>query len=204
MRHLKSGMEETLGARIIATAILDRDYRSDGECAAIAASCEDFCKYVLIHKRKEIENFLLVPDSIDRALRKRITDRARRSGGSSSYKPFAQIILDSFCQAKKTYVASQYLAERRKFSRIQSPQLHEASVSELALNEFEAKWGTPGVSLELVPGKEALSAVNKYAQESDGVSVTPASIIDAMLPNEVPFEVVKLIDLLAEFSKELP
>jgi hypothetical protein len=44
MRHLKSGMEETLGAKIIATAILDRDYRSERECEAIAASCGDFCK----------------------------------------------------------------------------------------------------------------------------------------------------------------
>jgi predicted ATP-dependent endonuclease of OLD family len=204
MRHLKSGMEETLGSKIIATAILDRDYRSDNQCHAIATSCDDFCSYVLIHKRKEIENFLLVPDAIDRALGKRIADRARRSGGSSSYKPFAKIILDSFCQSKKTYVASQYLSERRKFERTQAPQLHDASVSELALNEFEAKWGSPGAPFELVPGKEALSALNKYAQESDGVSVTPASIIDAMLLSEVPPETVKLIDLLAKFSKEPP
>jgi hypothetical protein len=69
---------------------------------------EIFVNYILIHKRKEIENFLLAPDSIDRALRKRTADRARRSGGSTSYKPFAKIILDSFSQAKKTYVASQY------------------------------------------------------------------------------------------------
>ncbi len=32
MRYLKSGMEETLGGKIIATAVLDRDYRSDAEC----------------------------------------------------------------------------------------------------------------------------------------------------------------------------
>jgi hypothetical protein len=77
-------------------------------------------------------------------------------------------------------------------------------VTELALNEFEKRWGGAGAPLELVPGKEALTAINKHAQETDGVSVTPTAIIDAMQLNEVPQEMVELIDLLAKFSRDSP
>jgi hypothetical protein len=39
VRNLKAGMEETLGGRIVAAVILDRDYRSDAECESISAKC---------------------------------------------------------------------------------------------------------------------------------------------------------------------
>lgn len=70
MRNLKAGMEQTLGSPVSAAAILDRDYRPDEERAAIKRSCEEFCDLVVIHDSKEIENFLLVPDAIDRRRRR--------------------------------------------------------------------------------------------------------------------------------------
>lgn len=78
---LKEGIELTLGTSIRCAAILDRDYRSLDECAAVTAETEKFCSVVAIHKCKEIENFMLVPSALERAIDQRIADRENRTGG---------------------------------------------------------------------------------------------------------------------------
>ena len=75
IRSLKSGIETALGGRVLAAAVLDRDYRSEGERRAISDACRGFCDYVTIYERKEIENFVLVPEAIDRAATRRLADR---------------------------------------------------------------------------------------------------------------------------------
>lgn len=74
-RNLKRGIETTLGGKIAAAVILDRDYRSQAECDSISQACEECCNLVRIHARKEVENFLLVPEAIDRAAERRVEDQ---------------------------------------------------------------------------------------------------------------------------------
>jgi hypothetical protein len=204
IRSLKLGMETTLGAKIIAAAILDRDFRGDEECAAIAKDCHAFCEYVAIHGRKEVENFLLVPAAIDRAMAQRVADRAQRSGEEMAYTPTVDAIINDFCDVKKSYVTSQVLTAYRHFARVNSPGTHEAQISEIALDAFENIWRDYDARLGVIPGKDALSAVNKHAQNAYGVSVTATAIIDAMRVNEIPTEMVKLVKLLVDFSSSSP
>jgi energy-coupling factor transporter ATP-binding protein EcfA2 len=200
IRTLKIGMETTLGARIGAAAVLDKDYRSDAERQSIMTQCHRFCDYVAIYRRKEIENFLLVPAAIDRAASRKVADRAKRSRVTMSYGDDAAALLDDFAVQKKSYVAGQYLAERRRFERTNSSAMHEATINEIALNEFENIWRNPVSRLEVIPGKEALSALNQKLQDKYGIGVTPAAIIDAMKIDEVPDEIKQLVDNVARFS----
>lgn len=185
IRVLKIGMETTLGGKIAAAAILDRDYRSDVELSAIAKECSSFCELVAIHESKEIENFLLVPAAIDRAATRKSMINAKRSGYVMEYLSDAAKILEGFASQKKSYVMSQYLAERRRFERVNSPTTHEASINEVALNEFEENWKTVSSRLAIVPGKEAISALNQHLQNEYGVNLTPTAIIDAMRIEEI-------------------
>jgi predicted ATP-dependent endonuclease of OLD family len=121
IRNLKEGMEKTLGGDVLAAAILDRDFRSDDERASITKECEEYCDYVRIHARKEIENFLLIPDALDRAAGRRVADRAKRSGETIDYSCVARKILEEFAKEKKDYVMAQQLADRRRFERINNP-----------------------------------------------------------------------------------
>ena len=193
-------MEKTLGGKIAAAAILDRDYRSDVELSQIAEECSSFCELVAIHERKEIENFLLVPAAIDRAAARRIADQSKRSGYPMEYLSDAAAILDGFALQKKSYLMSQYLAERRRFERVHSPTTHEASINEVALNEFEEGWKTISKRLAIIPGKEALSVLNQHLQDEYGVNLTPTAIIDAMRNDEGPAEIQKLVHDLSRFS----
>lgn len=204
IRHLKEGMEATLGSKIAVAAILDRDYRSDNECEFIENKCREFCDYITIHKRKELENFLLVPSAVNRAAGQRIAEQVRRSGTPDGSSPDISVALNEFCESKKSYVFAQILEARRRFERENPSHRHDTKVTEMALEDFEKLWKNDGMRLNLVPGKEALSALNKFVQERFGVSVTPNGIIEAMHVNEVPDEMSALIGSLKDFSTSSP
>jgi hypothetical protein len=184
--------------------ILDRDYRSENECAAIKLACENFCDLVTIHHCKEIENFVLVPNAIDRAAERRVADRARRSGSQppAPFIPFAREFLSAFAQQKRSYILAQYLAFRRAFERQQGSGINEATLSQAILEEFELLWSSSEARIAIVPGKEALSAINAHLQDTFGVNVTPTAIVDAMAAEEIPREMKLHIADLAVFSSQ--
>lgn len=204
IRDLKLGIETTLGGQIVSAAILDRDYRSEAECDKISKACGEFCSFVAIHRRKEIENFLLVPAAIDRAAARKIADRAKRFGTTPAGTWSSEAVLDSFAAEKKNYVASRYMAERRRFERSNTSGLSETTVNETALDELDEMWSSAGSRLSLIPGKDAIGHLNSSLQAASGVSVTAAGIIEAMKADEVADEMKGLIALLTEFTKAVP
>lgn len=200
IRSLKAGMETTLGGKIMAAVVLDRDYRCDAECETIADGCKSFCDYVTIHRRKEIENFLLVPAAIDRAAARKVVDQARRTGCSAQYTDDTAEILDEFATSRESHVTAQYLDSRKKFVRAHSPGIHAATVDEASLTEFRHVWKDSNSRLQVIPGKEAMSAINQRLQDRFSISVTPTAIIDAMTSQEVPDEMQQLIREIAQFA----
>jgi energy-coupling factor transporter ATP-binding protein EcfA2 len=200
IRNLKLGMEETLGRPIAAAAVMDKDYRSDGEREAIISACEAYCRYTVIHKCKEIENFLLVPAAIDRAAERRVADHARRTGATRIYSGNAAALLSAFAEQERPSIMGRYIGDRRRFERTISSHLADATIGEAAVREFERCWGTEQSRLEVIPGKDALRALNQDLQEQYGVNVTAAGIVDAMRRDEVPAEMVELIQNIANFS----
>ena len=204
VRNLKAGMEVTLGVKIVSCVILDRDYRCDDECAAISLECKKYCDFVIVHKCKEVENFLLVPDAIDRAAAQRIADRARRLGEPAAYEASALDMLERFASEKKSYVASQLITYRRQFERARRLGLHDATLVEMALATFEKQWAEPATRLTMIPGKDAISSINKQLRDKYGINVTESAIIDVMRPTEIPAEMKALIQMLSEFSAKRP
>jgi hypothetical protein len=200
-RNLKAGMETTLGVRVAAAAILDRDYRSEPECAAVIDACGGFCDFAVIHSCKEIENFLLVPAAIDRAVRSRLKEREMRTGEKSkSYIESAEGVLLEFAESRRIYVTGQYQALRRRFEREAGSGLNDEVLLEKELKAFEARWADPQERVKMIPGKEALTNLNSFFQDNYQVSITPTAVIEAMRTSEVPPEMTTLIERLANFS----
>jgi hypothetical protein len=200
VRNLKDGMEFTLGSKIKAVAIFDRDFRGREESESIITACNKFCDYTCIHERKEIENFLLVSTAIDRAAERKVADRAKRTGKPARYNSCAGEILQCFSAEKKSYVMAQCLAKQRAYARVASPKLDDATITQRALEEFDARWCDRDLQLAMMPGKEALATVNENLQSRYGISVTTTAIIDAMRSDEIPLEMISLIRALAKFS----
>jgi hypothetical protein len=200
IRSLKAGMETTLGRPIIAAAIMDKDYRSEGERQAIVQECNVFCTYAAIHRCKEIENFLLVPTAIDRAAERRISDQARRSGTRIAYSDSAATLLIAFAEQSRTYAMGQYIGERRRYARGSSSTSDDASLAEEAVKEFEDCWVTDSTRLKVIPGKDAIRTLNQNLQNKYGINLTAGAIVDAMRRDEVPSDMVDLIQSIADFA----
>jgi hypothetical protein len=153
-----------------------------------------------MHDRKEIENFLLVPTAMDRAARRRVQDKSIRTATSATYQESAASFLADFALQRKSYVMAQVLASRRQFERKGSSGLHEATITEASLKEFEEKWENVDARIKVIPGKDALSAFNQHLQANYGISITPTAIVDSMVEGEVPMEMRQLLDDLSRFA----
>lgn len=200
IRSLKTGMETTLGNSICTAAILDRDFRSDAECDAITKKCENFCEFVQILDCKEIENLVLVPTAIDRAAERKTADQSKRTGKKANYKREAEKILNEFADAQKNSVVAQYLSNHRKFARSTASKYDETQIDAECLKKVSQLWGDTVNRFKLIPGKEALGAINVHLQKNYGISITPAAIIEAMRVDEIPAQIRKLVEELDAFS----
>lgn len=204
VKNLISGIETTLGLPIRCAIVLDGDFRCSEEREALRAAGGAFAAYAVIHDRNEIENFLLVPAAIDRALQRRLEDRERRTGFSAAFVPIASECLARYADSCRIEVQSRMIAERKQFEKHNNPKLSEASVNVAALEDFDRLWKDESSQLKVIPGKEALAALNQEAQARFSVSVTPLAIIDAMTIEEVPEEMKTLVAMLKSLSDDVP
>lgn len=128
----------------------------------------------------------------------------RRGGRDLTYTPCARMVLDSFAEERKNYVTLQYLAFQRRFQRSSCPGADEATANEAALQEFDMRWSEHDMRLSMVPGKDAMSRLNEYMQQTYGVTVTPTAIVDSMRIDEMPEEIQDLIASLNSFADLRP
>jgi energy-coupling factor transporter ATP-binding protein EcfA2 len=201
VEDFSAGMEATLGAKFIRGAIFDRDYRSDGEVSEVVASLRKFCDYAVVHNRKELENFLLYPPAIVRAICARQSERKKRG---ESVKTFSDDISQMLCHitdGMKNRVASQLVARRKNYDKRMQPSVDEATITERAMNDFDVQWNDPVRRLDLVPGKEVLGALNTELQRQAGVHLTSAQIIEGYTAAEIPDEMKLLIKSLDDLRR---
>jgi hypothetical protein len=127
-----------------------------------------------------------------------------RSGISLTYQNQASELLLQFAAAQRAYVTSQVVTTHRQFEQINSPHRDESSVMQASLETFDRLWTDESTRLNTIPGKEALKAINTRLQELYGITLTATAIIDAMLIDEVPAEMLLLLAMLAEFIATTP
>ena len=178
------GMEMTLGAKLLKVAIFDRDYRSDGEVAVITKDLEQFCWFAVVHDRKELENFLLNPQAINRAISKRL---AERNPQQNSVQPVidSKSLLMQLSNGMKNQVQARLVSSRQKFERSAHSSLDQVTVSEDAMNEFDAKWDNFEHRMRLVPGKELFANLNDHVQKACKISLSPFIVIDSFSRSEL-------------------
>jgi hypothetical protein len=108
--------------------------------------------------------------------------------------------LEKYGNEKKSYVAGQLAESYKAYIRGAEKGRHAAEITATAFAEIEKAWGDPDKRLAMLPGKDALSAVNRHLQGTFGVSVSPSAIVEAMYVDEVPTEMKELISLLDDFA----
>lgn len=200
-RDLATGIEATVGGKILRAAILDRDYRATEELEQIERDLARSGFLVRIHARKELENYLIDPTVISRAVEARLDDRARRLGQARQATPDIAATIEKEAQALRRDVFAQKLARQLDYSRKHTPNIDQATVTAEVMKHFDEEWSQMEGRMALVSGKELLARVNDVLQASVGVSLSDGQIAQQFRVDEIHPDMVALIDSLAQFGR---
>jgi len=197
------GFKETLNTSLQIGAVFDRDYRCDEEVAEIRDELSSHLQVSHLHSRKEIENYLLNPDILEKALKKAIREREKRTGIVIMEGETIFHILDRITGPLKIDIQSQYIARRVEFIKKKNPSLDSATINRETMSLFESKWNNIRERMEIVPGKEILNNLRGEVQKIyNGVSLTDSKIIDEYSPTDLPEDLRDFLFSLDKFRSQ--
>ncbi len=185
-------IEKTLGAKLALAVICDRDYRCEEEIAAISRELKEHMTLVHFHARKEIENYLLVPAALQRAVDQQLDEGAR-----PKEVPIVEAVLVEIAEELKTLTQSRFLAKWTDYHGGRRKDM--TTVTQEALEAFNVAWRTLEGRLAIVPGKTVLARLRTRLQTL-GINLTDARIVAAMKLEEIGEDLQKLIVDLDAFS----
>lgn len=201
LKAFKEGIEKTIGSKILSAVIFDRDYRSESEVNTEKLELEKINSFAHIHSCKEIENFLIVPLAIEKAITERLNENNSRSGKAIEFKEDIDELLGKISDDFKHSTQAQLQTHQFRFEKSKDPKIHDSTIIEKILIDFELKWENLEERFKMLPGKDFLSALNKYLQENYSVSITQGNIINHMQKGAIPNELKSLIEQIDIFRK---
>lgn len=196
-----AGIEATLGTTVIRGAIFDRDYRPEGEVREVSAALATQCRLVHIHNRKEIENYLLVPSVLERAVRARLEDRQRRAGSAKPFTHDLGALLLELTDSMRLDVQSQCLTQHIRFERALRRGVDDATLATEALGVFERLWVALDTRLAVVSGKELFARLNAFLMDHYDISLSQGAVVRLFRVDEIPQEMIDLVTELEEFGE---
>jgi hypothetical protein len=199
VKELAQGMEITLGSPIQKAVILDRDYRSTDELTAIGGDLSIFSQLVHIHKRKEIENYLLNLKCLQIAASTKWQNRITRGFPTANSPPDVGEIFADLAASIRHEVLAQFIAHRTQFEKGKNPNYSNTTIMANLISQFDSAWNTTDGKIEMIPGKEMFSQINRRLQSSHNLSVTATDITRTMSPDEIPTEMKNLLFELEQF-----
>jgi energy-coupling factor transporter ATP-binding protein EcfA2 len=197
---LASGVAEALGAPLSIAAVYDRDYYCSEQVEEVVGTLSTHFKLACVHVRKEIENYLLIPEALERALTRNRTERLE--GLPSPNDESMAEILQRITDPMRDSVLSQIMARRWDYLRSSGRDL--ADINRDTIAWFNEVWNDPAERLSIVPGKDVLRALRSYLQESLGVSLTDARVVESMRREEIPSDLRELLQAIDRFRQSTP
>lgn len=195
------GVENVLGYKLLLAAVFDRDYRSDEEVADILSILNSSLTLAHIHRRKEVENYLLIPNALDRAIRKKLAEIARRKGSERIEAESASAILDKVTNPIRYIAQGQYISWRLKYLRSKRSSLDDATINAQTIQYFDELWHDIETRMEIIPGKEVFKALNTHLSESYGINLSPIAVISEIKREEVPSDLARFLRQLERFRR---
>ncbi len=182
-------LKNAAGDGILSYCIFDSDYHQQEAIRVRYTEAKQRGISLHIWHRKEIENYVLVPSAIHRAIRLQLVEGL---GGPTvqEVKSAMEEIAESLKQDVIDSVATEIQTGDRK--------LAVATANQRAREIVANRWKTPDERLGIIPGKEALSRISRWVQEKYKVSVSGLLIAHNMVAGEVYDEVQDVLKAIEE------
>ena len=140
-----------------------------------------------------MENYLLVPTAIRRA----ICDRLKEREALGSEQVSTSLTVN--WQMRKSTILSQRIANRMRFFAGRTAR-DPSTIATEAIAALDEDWSSERRRLLAVPGKQFLAVFNKRLQLRFHVSITAAQIIRHMSRDEIGSDLQHILERLNHFS----
>jgi hypothetical protein len=194
---LASGIAEALGAPLMIGAIYDRDYFCEEQVAEVLAALEKSLKLAWVLERKEIENYLLVPAALDRAVVRTLNARRERGAEKPTGLVDSAKLLDDITRPMKDEVLAQLMARRHDYFGRTSED--KSRLYKHVLGPFDSRWANLSTRIAIVSGKEVLRLFRQRVQDLCDVTLTDARIAESISRDDIPTDMRRLLQSLENF-----
>ena len=174
----------SFGQSIRSYSIFDSDFHTPTQIAARHREADEKGVSLHIWERKELENYLLVPEAILRS----VAGRARQAEPSLSAHLISEKLFEfagEFENEVMDAFASEFLAENRAGG--------SAQANRSARERMSRGWDTAEGRLSLASGKQVLARLSQWTQEAHGVAISPVRIARELRLNEIANEIVVVL-----------
>lgn len=178
---------ELLGNTVGIYVLLDRDYRADSTIETLQEKLKGSDVHVHVWQRKELESYLLVPETIARVCRLELE--------------IVEGLLENAVQSLRFDAQASFIA-RRQLDAPRGTDYKEVALH--ALPEFEMLWANPEERIKLAPPKEVLATVARETQKLGSKRPVSDRSISATIRSEEVAEEMAGILLEIEYSLNVP
>lgn len=185
------------GESIAVYCVLDSDYHTEPQKAVRYEQAVRTGVRLHIWARKEIENYLVVPSAILRAILGRLAKRTKPptlAEIDAELDKALNLLHDETFDA----ISTELLLDDRK--------LGQGGANKAARKIMEECWKDQNSRLSVASGKGLLTHIARWSQDQFGVSLNASLIARSTRPAEVPLEMRRVLEAIAkgdEFSAAL-
>lgn len=175
------------GQSIEVYCILDSDYHTKEEREKRMKEAIKTGVHLHIWSNKEIENYCLNPLLIQRAIQSRISKR-KKPPTMDEVGGVLETIIDEQKNVVFDALSTEILARERG--------LGAGGANKKAREQIDKAWKTVKGKTSIVSGKEVLSRLSEWSQETYSVSLNASIIARYMMADDVPKEMVNVVDAI--------
>lgn len=187
-------LRNALGDKIVRYCIFDRDYHTDKEIADRIEDARRRGVEVHVWGRKELENYLLVPATVQRCIQQRLTSGKSAPSVSEVRSKMEELAENSRVETQAAVAEGWALINGVK-------KFHEAMV--YARERLEKSWSSFDDKMGIISGKEMLSGLSSWSHAQFGATLSAKLLAKEMRTEEMPDElelVVRTIHLGKDFE----
>jgi len=172
--------------------LLDSDYKTKEQI--IDRKNEAMKKDIQLHiwEKKEVENYLLIPDLIKRFIEKRCTKNCKNLSAELIENKIEEIC-EKFKQEIEDNFSSEILKENKK--------LEAKTVNNLARKYVNEFWNNINNKCKIVPGKALISSLSQWSQSNYGVSFNPVQLSNETSLDEICDEIKEVLTKIENSEK---
>jgi len=177
-------LENAAGEGIITYCILDSDCHTEEELSERLQEAKTRNISLHIWKKKELENYLLVPDAIRRVILERIAADRTPPSLAGIKKQLEKIAADLLDDTVDSFATSIHAREKRL-----NPKFDLKTANQRARAVVANRWNNLAERLGVIGEKKAFARVAEWSQKNFAVSLGASSLASFLKPEEIDDEI---------------